>query len=212
VHWSAPHRLAPALHPAPTERLIDAALAWTGHGLILGYKYSVLGDDHQHFEVAWSPSGRLDGPWRYVGRPNISVYGDTIENYELFQIDGVWHLLGTSNNLDRPWLFTLAGDPAVPQGWLDWSPGRELEVPLEAWNRAVGIPSVNFEQENAAYLCDARRVDGWFYLLYIGTNELSTYGGWGHTKLGIARSRDLVVWEVPCGPGQVSTMVGCEPG
>ena len=36
-----------------------------------------------------------------------------------------------------------------------------------------------------------------FYLLYVGANELRTYGGWGHTSLGIARSTDLVTWEVP---------------
>jgi hypothetical protein len=210
TRWSPPRRLMPSIHAAPSDRLIDAALAWTRHGLILGYKYGVLGGQ-QHFEVAWSPSGRVAGPWVPIGRPDITVYGDTIENYEFLQIDGRWHLLATSNNLDRPWLFTLTGNADDPQGWLQWSPGRELEVPLESWNRAVGIPSVNFDQENAAYLCDARRVDGYFYLLYIGSTELSTFGGWGHTKLGVARSRDLYVWEVPCGPGAVSTMVGCEP-
>ena len=68
---------------------------------------------------------------------------------------------------------------------------------------------VTFDQENSAYLCDARRLDGYFYLLYIGATELATYGGFGHTELGIARSKDLVVWSVPCGPGAVSTPAGC---
>jgi len=208
VTWSTPRRLVPTIHPLPAERLIDPALAWTHHGLFLGYKFG-LKDGAQHFEMAWSPSGSLDGPWTYIGRPNITAYGDTIENYQFLEIDGVWHLLATTNSLDRPWLFRLLGDPADSNGWLNWSPGRELEVPAERWNRAIGLPSVNFELANSAYLCDARRLDGHFYLIYIGTDELRTYGGWGHTKLGIARSTDLLTWEVPCGPNGVSTLLGC---
>ena len=211
VHWSTPRRLIPTIHSSANERLIDPALAWTTHGLFLGYKLGTA-DAGQHFEMAWSRSGSIDGPWTFLGRPNIHVYNDTIENYQFLQIDGSWTLLATSNNLDRPWLFTLVGDPADPMGWLQWSSGRELEVPAEAWNRGVGVPSVNYEQENSAYLCDARRIDGYFYLLYNGTNELTTYGGWGHTKLGIARSKDLVSWEVPCGPAAVSSPAGCVPG
>jgi hypothetical protein len=196
VQWSAPHRLMASIHPSPAERLIDPALAWTSHGLFLAYKFG-LKDGPQHFEMAWSSSGRLDGPWQFLGRPDISVYGDTIENYQFLPIDGVWHLLATSNTLDRPWLFSLAGDSAVAGNWLHWSSGRELQVPAEGWNHAGGIPSVDYEQANSAYLCDTRRVDGHFYLLYVGADELHTYGGWGHTSLGIARSTDLVTWEVP---------------
>ena len=208
VQWSAPRRLLPTLHPAPSDRLIDAALAWTDHGLMLGYKFG-LKDGTQHFELAWSPSSSLDGPWTYVGRPKITVYGDTIENYQFQRIDGVWNLLATSNNLDRPWLFTLQGNPDDPKGWLEWSPGRELEVPAERWNFALGINSVNYEQSNGAYLCDARHIDGHFYLFYFGANELTSYGGWGHTSLGVARSTNLITWEVPCGAGRVSTQAGC---
>ena len=43
--------------------------------------------------------------------------------------------------------------------------------------------------------------DGFFYLLYAGTDEVSSYEGRGHVKLGLARSRDLVTWEVPRSPG-----------
>lgn len=208
AHWSVPHRLLATIHSAPTDRLIDAALAWTHHGLFLGYKYNALGGK-QHFEIAWSPSSSLDGPWTYVGRPDISVYNDTIENYEFLEIDGRWHVLGTSNTGDRPWLFVLRGDPARPKGWLNWSQGRELEIPLERWNRSVGLPGATFDQANSAYLCDARRIDGHFYLFYIGSKELKKFGGWGHTMMGVARSKNLVTWQVPCGPREVSTPVGC---
>jgi hypothetical protein len=193
-HWTLPKRLGATIHPLASDRLIDPALAWTSHGLFLGYKY---GAAQQHFELAWSPSGSLDGPWTLVGRPAITVYGDTIENYQFVSIDGVWNLLATSNRLDQPWMFSLRGHPADPQGWLDWSAGRKLDIPTGGWDHAAGIPSVSYENANSAYLCDARTLDGWFYLLYVGTNELKSYGGWGHTLLGVARSRDLLSWQVP---------------
>jgi len=194
--WSTPRRLMPGLHAAPSDRLIDAALAWTDHGLMLGYKFGIK-DGTQHFEIAWSPSSSLDGPWIYVGRPNITVYGDTSENYQFQRIDGVWDLLATSNTLDRPWLFTLHGNPNDAKGWLSWSGGRELQVPAEHWNFAIGVNSINYERSNGAYLCDARKIDGHFYLFYFGTNELRSYGGWGHTFLGVARSTNLVTWNAP---------------
>ena len=208
VHWGSPHRLLPHLHARPQDRVIDPALAWTERGLFLGYKYGTIGSD-QHFEIAVSPSGSLAGPWHYVGRPNISVYNDTIENYEFLEIDGTWSLLGTSNTLDRPEFFQLEGDPATPKGWLDWSPAREFELPLESWNSTVGVPGGNYDEANAAYLCDARKIDGWFYLFYMGSTELKEFGNWGHTRIGVARSKDLVVWQVPCPSGQVSTFAGC---
>ncbi|MGH3185127.1 MAG: chloride channel protein, partial [Streptosporangiaceae bacterium] len=87
--WSAPVPLAPDLHPAAGDRMIDAALAWTGHGLILGYKYGAPGAaGSQHFEIAWSSTGSLDGPWSLVGRPDIVVNGDTVENFEFVAVAG----------------------------------------------------------------------------------------------------------------------------
>ena len=49
VHWSNPHPLAPGVAPAADDRQIDPALAFTGHGVILGFKAST-GDSAQHFE------------------------------------------------------------------------------------------------------------------------------------------------------------------
>lgn len=199
VHFSAPRPLAHDLAPAPQDRMIDGALAWTGHGLILGYKSGVQ-DGTQAFEIAWSPSGSLAGPWRAVGRPDISIYGDTVENYEFVTLGGQWHLIATSNRLDQPWLFTLAGDPASPAGWLRWSPGVELTVPAAPWDTGPGLSSVGFEQANSAFVCDARSVDGHYYLVYAGSPELTRFGGWGHAGIGVARSTDLLHWQLP-GPG-----------
>jgi hypothetical protein len=196
VHWSAPNPLAPTLHPAPSDRLIDAALAWTGNGLILGYKVGTS-SQAQAFEIAWSPSGSLGGPWTIVGRPDIVVDGGTVENYEFLTVGGTWRLVATSNNLDQPWIFSLAGSPSDPSAWLRWTNGYELRVPSQSWNSGPGLSSVGFEHANSAFLCNMRAVDGYYYLTYAGSSELTQFGGWGHAKIGIARSTDLVHWSVP---------------
>ena len=195
VHWSMPHTLAPHLYPSPAERMIDPSLAWTAHGLMLAYKVGTT-SQQQAFEIARAPSGSLAGPWQVVGRPDISLYGDTVENYELLTIRGIWHLVATSNTLDQPWIFTLAGSPNVPADWLHWVDGAQLQVPAEAWNTGTGISSVGFEHANSAFVCQD---GGTFYLTYAGSTDLTSYGGWGHAAIGIARSSDLVHWQVPPG-------------
>jgi hypothetical protein len=194
--FSAPHPLAPSLAPAPGDRQIDAALAFTGHGVLLGFKAGTAGGD-QHFEVARSANGSLSGPWALIGRPDISLYNDTIENYEFVYADGHWDLVATSNELDQPWLFQLDGDPATPASWLHWSTGRQLQVPAQPWDSGQGLTGENYEQDNSAFLCDAQSAGGYYYLLYAGSNELTQFGGWGHAAIGIARSTDLVHWQIP---------------
>jgi hypothetical protein len=195
VHWSAPHPLAHDLYPSAAQRMIDPALAWTGHGLILAYKVGTTSET-QAFEIAWSRSGSLSGPWTVVGRPDIRLYDDTIENYELLSIDDRWRLVATSNTLDQPWIFTLSGDPKDPTSWLHWVGGYELQIPAEAWNTGTGISSVNYEHANSAFLCQDS-ADGYDYLTYAGSQELTRFGGWGHAQIGVARSKDLVHWSVP---------------
>lgn len=202
--WSAARPLGWDLHPGRQERMIDAAVAWTDSGLLLGYKLGLKDGERQHFELARSRSGGLDGPWELLGRPRIEVYRDTVENYQFLSVDGAWHLLATSNSLNRPWLFRRAvgttGD-ADGAGWLDWEDGSELEVPVETWNtRPGGISGWDYEQANCAYLYDARGFDGHFYLFYAGSTELDTFDGWGHARIGVARSTDLYRWEVPSPP------------
>jgi hypothetical protein len=185
--WSRPHALAHGL----AGRMIDGALAFTGHGVILGFK---AGTATQHFEIAWARS--LTSTFHLVGQPDIVLYGDTVENYEFLTIDGTWHLVATSNTLDQPFIFSLgAGDPADPATWLHWSPGRQLQVPAQSFDTGPGISSVGFEHANSAFLCVGP--DGLDYLTYAGSTELSQFGGWGHARVGIARSSDLVTWQVP---------------
>jgi hypothetical protein len=192
--WSAPHPLARTLGPAPSNRMIDPALAWTGHGLILGYK---AGTTSQHYEIAWSASGSLSGPWVALGRPDISLYSDTVENFEFLTLDGAWHLVATSNTLDQPWLFTLSGSPRAPHSWLHWTDGTELQIPSQPWDTGPGVSGVDYEHANSVFLCDATAVDGYYYATYAGSDELTAFDGWGHAEIGIARSTDLVHWQVP---------------
>ncbi|MHB8497466.1 MAG: glycoside hydrolase family protein [Acidimicrobiales bacterium] len=201
--WSAAYPLAPNMAPNPRDPMIDPVVAFTGHGAVLGFKVGssqfpvASNTSGQAFEIAWSPSGSLHGPWISVGRPNIAIYGDTVEDTELFTVGGRWHLLAMSNTLDQPWLFTLSGNPSVPSGWLSWSDGRRLHVPRESWNSGPGLSSIGFQHANSAFLCNARASDGYYYLFYSGSKELTQFDGVGHAKIGVARSTDLVHWQVP---------------
>jgi hypothetical protein len=196
VHFSAAQPLGQPLHDAPGDRMIDAALAWTPAGLLLGYKTGVVGSALA-FEIARSASGTLQGPWRLVGRPDIRVFGDTIENDQFIRIDGAWKLVATSNQLDRPFLFDLAGNPAQPAAWLRWSPGRQLSIPQEAWNPGTGLTGATYEHANGAYLVDHRRGDGHFYVVYEDAPTMTGFFDQGHGVFAIARSTDLVHLTVP---------------
>ncbi len=185
--WSPAHQLGHGL----AGRMIDAALAFTGHGVILGFK---AGTTSQHFEIAWSPA--LTMPFHVVGQPGIRVYGDTLENYEFLTVGGIWRLVATSNILDQPFIFTLGpGDPSVPSSWLQWDVGRQLVVPDQPFNSGPGTSSIDFEHANSAFLCVGPA--GVDYLTYAASTELTKYGGWGHARIGIARSGDMTSWRVP---------------
>ncbi len=198
----------------PKQRMIDAALAHTDAGLFLAYKEGyIVGTSPR---IAHSPSGSLQGPWTVIGRPDVGLF----ENYQFFVLDGTWHMLGTTvpsieelvKHLDlleegvtapenppthRPVLYRLAGDPETPADWLKWEKVREIVVPEERWNTFA--EDGDYERSNSAHLCDARALDGYFYLFYAGSNEVEAFGGTGHAKLGIARSKDLKTWELPPG-------------
>ena len=60
----------------------------------------------------------------------------------------------------------------------------------------LGITSVG-EVASAAYLCDARALDGHLYLLYAGSTEVSALRGRGRglARLGVARTPDLDHWQ-----------------
>ncbi len=70
-----------------------------------------------------------------------------------------------------------------------------MMLPSQSFNSGRGISSVNYEHANSAFLCVGP--EGEDYLTYAGSNELTSYGGWGHARIGIARSDDLVNWQAP---------------
>lgn len=181
--WSEPHRIHITGADAATDRLIDAALAFTDSGTFIVFKRE------QTAAVAHSPSGSLDGPWQLVGDIN---QGNT-ENAQLLRIDETWHMLATTIPLiHEPRLYRLAGDPSDPVAWTSWTHVATFEIQAQAWNTG---PFLDHEVANAAYLVDAIADDGFYYLVYAGSTELSTFELRGHSSLGIARSRDLVTWE-----------------
>jgi hypothetical protein len=183
--WSAPTRIHVEGADAPEDRLIDAALAFAESGAFLFFKLE------QRAQVAHAPSGSPDGPWTLIGELDPS----NLENCQAIRIDGVWHLLATTVPiLHRPALHRLDGDPLDPASWRTWTLVRELDVPEQSWNS--GEPLL-YERANAAYLVDDRATDGHFYLQYAGSTEIATFEGRGHSSLGLARSLDLVTWEVP---------------
>ncbi len=183
VSWADAHRIHVDGADADSDRLIDAALAVTDAGLFLAFKRE------QTATIAHSASSSLDGPWTLLG----DLAPANLENYQLLQIDGVWHLLGTTIPLlHEPALHRLDGNPQDPAAWRTWSHVRTFEIEAQSWNSGELL---DHEVANASYLVDQRATDGYFYLVYAGSTDLSSYELRGHAKLGISRSRDLTTWE-----------------
>jgi hypothetical protein len=186
--------------PFPGVRMIDGAIAYGPSGLIAIAKRGERDEVPQTPEVFFTPSNNLDGPWEHVGTANLGW----TENFQFLLIDGTWHVLVTTIPIHEPTLFTLDGDPAASKSWLRWKKVRSFDIPGEAWNsprqgQAAGRAGVTYERANSAYLCDTRTLDGFWYLIYAGSDELTTHEGRGLARIGVARSRDLVRWEVPPG-------------
>lgn len=186
-------------------RTIDAALARHNGRYYLFFKESKPHGDKPRVDLTRvASSDRLDGGWGFVfgGYPSFDLEGGRFsplvhENYQPVLIDGVWHLLTTDYYPHEPWLYRIGGDPDDAGSWLVWQDGRRLEVPVEkGFNTA--------HRANAAHLVDLRARDGWFYLLYAGNTENKSFWTRGDNRLGLARSRDLVAWEVPDAPVRVS--------
>ena len=181
----------------PGQRLIDGALAHTSGGLFLIAKRGDRNLVPQVAEVFRSPSGSVGGPWEHLGAADVGW----TENYQLIEIDGAWHLLLTAIPIHTPTLFAMIGNPHDPSSWLHWRKLGDLDVPAETWNSAPGTadvsPGVAFERANSAYLVDHREADGYFYLFYAGSTELTSHDGRGLAHVGVARSGDLREWTVP---------------
>ena len=191
--WAPPAQLVAS--EFTDERIIDAGLAHTKYGLFLMFKRGLHEDVIQPIAVAYSESGSPDGPGEILGEPDLSF----AENFQFLVIGGKWHLLTTKIPVHVPTLYRLVGDPSDPESWLHWKEVAKFEIPPEEWNRGTGPAGLLYETANSAHLCDARKLDGYWYLTYAGSTELETFEGRGHASIGIARSKNLKKWEVPPG-------------
>jgi hypothetical protein len=185
VHWSPRRPLAPNLT--------------AGHGVIdlsvtrqNGEFYAIWKDGRNPPEMRTrlAAAKSLSGPWHLVGSGFVGLKmedgkenGLIHENFEFLWFDGKLHLLSS----DYPqghheYVYTLL-DPANP---LEWGKGIELKIPAESFNTAVPC--------DAASLYDFRKEDGYFYLLYAGRCDVTTYLHRGWNRLALARSKDLAHW------------------
>jgi hypothetical protein len=194
--WSERKPLAHELHP--TLRCIDATVAFDHGRFVLGYKA------WQVFHV--SESASLDGPWSEPVRAWPGGEVDWAENYQFVSIDGDWRMVATARPPEgwpkpsfvndyvgqhEPFLYTIGGDGSELLHWARWTEKTHLVVPSEGWNGIM--------HANSAVLLDLREVDGYAYLFYAGANDGETFDGRGHGKIGVARSRDFIVWDAPGG-------------
>jgi hypothetical protein len=184
VHWSKRQPLAADL--TASRRVIDAALAYARDGYYLIFKEGLKGMKPR---LAFGKS--LDGRFEFVesGYPNLLMEdgkenGLIHENYEFLNIDGKWRLLTTDYNPPHAYLYTREDDSK----WLNWTRGYRLDIPQERFNTD--------NLDNAGALYDWRGADGYFYFIYAGRDERTTYLKRGWNRLALARSKDLVHWAV----------------
>ena len=188
IHWSGRHPLAANLTAG--HGTIDATVTRAGK------EYYLIWKDRQNphkIQTRLAEAKSLAGPWHFVGSGYATLKmasgqdnGLIHENFEFLWIDGNLHLLSSDYpNGHHEYLYTLL-DPSQP---LDWGRGFELNIPAESFNRLVPC--------DAAALADWRKYDGYYYLLYAGRNDATTYLGRGWNRLALARSKDLTHWVFP---------------
>lgn len=191
VDWAVPEEAW--AHIQPGMRHIDAALAKEGGHYYAGFKSG------QRFYVMRSVGEALDFRWEAPVEAHTDGW---CEAYQFIQIDGQWRMVATARaprgfqtggNLytgsHEPFIYTMKGDGSQIEHWAHWTDKRHLVLPTADWNQVM--------RANAAYLCDWRAHDGWFYLFFAGANDDTLARGRGHAKIGMARSRDLVKWYLP---------------
>ena len=171
--WSAPKPLA--ANVTQGVRAIDAALA---HHQGMWY---CLYKEAQTPRLA--KASDIDGPWEQLGNP-LSCWA---ENGQFLQIDGTWHMLATLLEHQQG-IAAIDGDPDRAFSWTSWQEFRHIETPI--------IPGFNEgSAANASSMWGGRALDGYWYRVFCAAQNPPD-GNWGY-ELGIARSTDLVTWEMP---------------
>ncbi|HEV2418013.1 MAG TPA: hypothetical protein VGX94_09420 [Terriglobia bacterium] len=186
VHWSPRRPLAANLTKG--QGVIDLSVARTSNGYYAIWKQ---GRNPRLMRPRLAAAAGLDGPWHLVGSGDVTLNmadgkenGLIHENFEFIWIDGILHLLSSDYpHGHHEYLYTLL-NVARP---LAWGKGFELNVPSQSFNHMIPC--------DAAALYDWRKHDGYFYLIYAGRNEQTTYLHRGWNRLALSRSKDLVHWD-----------------
>jgi hypothetical protein len=185
IHWSK--RQTIALNLTGSNPVIDAALAAADGGYYLIWKEGPHGRMKPRLAFAKS----LQGSFQFVGdgspallMPDGKEDGLTHENYQFLHTSGKWYLLSADYMPQMPHLYTLQ----PPSGWLKWINGYVLDLPVQQFNHDI--------RANAAAIYDWRKYDGYYYVIYAGCNERTTFAKRGWNRLALARSKDMVHWYV----------------
>ncbi|MEQ8704828.1 MAG: hypothetical protein RIC19_12955 [Phaeodactylibacter sp.] len=191
-HWE---RDIPLAHELTTDkRAIDASLAYHEGKYILSWK-----GKKGKTRMACSESDLDSFQFINFGYPVYLMReggenGMIHENYEYFQADDQWWCLTTDYAYNpyrehAPYLYKLKEAPSQFPSWLQWEDGYKITIPIEkGFNTSYAA--------NAAFICDGRAYDGYYYMIYAGRTENKTHAKRGDNKLGLARSRDLVNWDI----------------
>lgn len=125
-----------------------------------------------------------DTNWEILGRPLKPWF----ENGQFFEVDGKVNMIITAG-AHLPSLTRMVENGNKNQDWLIWEELRNILLPVEEFN--------SFQTSNAASIIDWRAHDGYFYLIYAGKTEGISHSRRGDNKLALARSKDLMNWEIP---------------
>lgn len=125
-----------------------------------------------------------DVNWKILGRPVKPWF----ENGQFFELDGKVHMMVTDGS-HLPSITKMIASGEKDDDWLKWEDLRLINLPVEEFNTN--------EAANAGSILDCRKLDGYFYVLYAGRTEGISHNRRGDNKLALARSKDLINWEIP---------------
>lgn len=192
-HWE--HDIPLARNLTAGKDIIDGAVAChDGRFYLIYHEWRINRERVKLNRIAVADS--MDGEFRFIGdgyvrflMPDGNENGLKHENFEFIRIEDVWLLLSTDYRPHNPYLYRISGSPDDEASWQTWTEGRKLIVPEEHFNTR--------HRANSAFMADWREHDGYVYLLYAGHIEDESHAGRGNNTLGLARSQDLVDWQVP---------------
>ncbi|MFS0727541.1 hypothetical protein [Paenibacillus sp. 1P07SE] len=174
------------------NRAIDAAMAYSAGRYIVFWKERTDRD-----RTRMATAARLEGPYTAMENGQVELImadgqdnGRIHENFCFLRQSEGWLLVTTDYRPHEIFVYSMSGRGEQAEDWLKWKKGRRLEIPGQSWNTS--------HLANAAALYDWRAQTGYYYILYAGNAENETFAKRGHNRLGLARSLDLLSWEV-CG-------------